>query len=355
MWIHQQFCAQYFKQILAMTKEQYGEENDIAQEDFLQHQYFKNPAGDALINLAVNPETDELAGQYIVLPMRYMINGQMTKVVCSLNTLTRQAYRGQGIFTQLAEITYNQAYDTGYVFCYGMPNQNSYPGFIKKLAFKEIDEVPLMLRPLCPSQMAAEYLKKPVLNTVLKPANCLFRLSERKSDLQFCPVTEENLDLMDEFWKAVCGKYNIMNVRDRAYIKFRYLDMPRRKYYPYVAIHEGKPVCFVVGRMMEVAGMQCAMLADFLFQDGFEEDAQALVRHVLAQLRKRGASLAGCLMLEHTHEYRLLKKLGFMRCPKRLEPQPFPLLVRRFDDKMQYDKLLDCRNWFFTMGDYDVI
>ncbi len=355
MWKAIGYSPEHFIEMVQMAQEQYGIKNDIAQEDFLQHQYLKNPAGDALINLAVNLETDELAGQYIVLPMRHMINGQMTKVVCSLNTLTRQAYRGQGIFTQLAEMTYKQANDMGYAFCYGMPNQNSYPGFVKKLAFKEVDAVPLMLRPLSPSQMAAEYLKNSVLNTVLKPANCFFRLSERKSDLQFCPVTEQNLGLMDEFWKTVCGKYNIMNVRDRAYIKFRYLEMPRRTYYPYVAMYGGKPVCFVIGRIMKVAGMQCAMLADFLFQDGFEEVAEALIRHILVQLKSLGASLAGCLMLEHTQEYKVLKKLGFIRCPRKLEPQPFPLLVRRFDESIAESELVNSQNWFFTMGDYDVI
>ena len=32
-----------------MTQEQYGPENDISNQAFLQHQYFENPAGDALI------------------------------------------------------------------------------------------------------------------------------------------------------------------------------------------------------------------------------------------------------------------------------------------------------------------
>lgn len=355
MWKVKAYSSEYFEEMLEMAQEQYGAENDIANADFLQHQYFQNPAGSAIINLALDVDDNQVAGQYVVWPMRFMVLKEEKKCVHSLNTLTGKKYRGQGIFTGLAEATYQQDIQNGHVFCYATPNPNSFPGFINKLHFKHICEVPLMLRPLCPSKMAAEYLNKPALNTILKPVNCLFGVSEKKNKYQFCEIKSENLQIVDEFWKTVCGKYNIMNVRDSTFVRFRYLEMPRRQYYPYVVMYQGKAVCFAVGRIMEVAGMQCAMLADFLFQDGFEDAAKSLVRHILVQLKKKGASLAGCLMLEHTQEYKVLKNLGFIRCPKKFEPQPFPLLVRRFDESIAESKLVNSQNWFFTMGDYDVI
>ena len=357
MWKHHKFSDEYFSQIITMTKEQYGENNDIAHEDFLHYQYFKNPAGDAIIDLAVNEETGEIAGQYIVLPMRFEVFGEKRKCVCSLNTLTRKEYRGQKIFTKLAEISYRTAGIKHNLLCYGVPNPNSYHGFIKKLNFYELGSIPLMLKPLCLSQMVSEYMANKVFGKLCTPANLLFTVKKTvpEKNVKFFEVTKENIYLIDEFWKSICGKYNIMNVRDGAYIKFRYLDMPRRTYYPYIAIYNGKPVCFAVGRIMEVAGIQCAMLADFIYQDGFESIAKELVQHILVILKQKGASLAGCLMFEHTREHKILKKLGFMRCPKMFEPQPFPLLVRKFDDTIDSEKVLNCKNWFFTMGDYDVI
>ncbi len=355
MWKVKAYSSEYFEEMLEMAQEQYGAENDIANADFLQHQYFQNPAGGALIDLAWDDESGTLAGQYIIWPMRMKIFGKQYISAHALNILTREKYRGQKIFSRLGETSCQKQKKYGIALCYATPNPNSYPGYISKLLFKEICPMPLMLRPLRLSQMAAEYLNKPVLNNVLTPANCLFGISEKNSSYQFCVIKNDNLQLVDEFWKMVNGKYNIMNIRDSAYVRFRYLEMPRRQYYPCVAMYQGKPVCFAVGRIMEVAGMQCAMLADFLFQDGFEDAAKSLVRHILVQLKKKGASLAGCLMLEHTQEYQVLKKLGFIRCPKKLEPQPFPLLVRRFDESIAESKLVNRQNWFFTMGDYDVI
>ena len=101
--------------------------------------------------------------------------------------------------------------------------------------------------------------------------------------------------------------------------------------------------------------MQCAMLADFLFADGHAAAAEVLLRKLLHDMQQQGASLAGCLMFGHTQESAVLKKLGFFRCPKKLEPQPFPLILRLFDPSLEDKGIYDVKNWFFTMGDYDVI
>ncbi len=357
MWKHVKYSPDYLSEILKMTQEQYGHENDISNADFLRHQYFENPAGDAVIDLAVDVESGELAGQYIVRPMRFCVGGETVYCSNSLNTLTGKVYRGQGIFVGLAEKTYQREMEIGHKFCYGAPNPNSYPGFMKKLSFVELGRIPLMLRPLRPSQMVRGFLHSRGLSVLAKPADPFFRvkLSAGGNAVEICQVTHENLNLMDHFWENVNRKYPVMNIRDSAFVRFRYLDMPRRSYFPYVAVQDGTPICFAVGRIMEMAGMQCAMIADFLFADGHEAAAETLLRKLLWDMREHGASLAGCLMLEHTHEVRVLKKTGFFRCPKKLEPQPFPLILRLFDKTMEEVGIYYLQNWFFTMGDYDVI
>ena len=67
------------------------------------------------------------------------------------------------------------------------------------------------------------------------------------------------------------------------------------------------------------------MLDDFLFQDGFEDAAKSLVRHILMQLKKKGASLAGCLMLEHTQEYQFLKSWD-LSVPKEVRTTTFSIV-----------------------------
>ncbi len=100
---------------------------------FIKWQYDLNPAGkvvgcDAFFN-------DELVGHYVTIPVIYTLKGQTIKGLLSLNTATHKEHQGKGLFTQLAQRTYVQAQQMGYKFVIGVANQNSTPGFLKKLGF----------------------------------------------------------------------------------------------------------------------------------------------------------------------------------------------------------------------------
>ncbi len=101
--------------------------------EFLDWQYAKNPQGqvvgyDAYAN-------NELAAHYVTIPVVYTINGIATKGLLSLNTATHPHHQGKGLFTQLANKTYTLGKELGYQFIIGVANQNSTPGFLKKLGF----------------------------------------------------------------------------------------------------------------------------------------------------------------------------------------------------------------------------
>lgn len=99
MWKSIEYSKEKLNEIIEMTVEYYGEDNDISQKAFLEHEYFENGAGKAFIKLAYDEENQKLAGQYIVIPMKMKIMSTEYPVILSLNTLTREAYRGQKIFT----------------------------------------------------------------------------------------------------------------------------------------------------------------------------------------------------------------------------------------------------------------
>lgn len=356
MWNAIEYDNCYLDEMLQMTVEQYGEENDISNRDFLTHQYFENPTASALIYLAWDDEQSRIAGQYVVSPMRFRVEGQTQKCVNSLNTLTRNAYRGRGIFTGLANAVYQYAEQEHYSFCYGMPNPNSYPGFIKKLSFTELGRLPLLLRPLKPSHMVKEFLHSNLLSRPAGLFDGIFSAKMKNDDgVSIIDIDSDNVELLDVLWENVQDKYPIMNIRDSAYVKFRYLEMPHREYHPVIAMKNGMPVAWAVGRIMEVAGMQCGMIADFLFQSGEDAAAKILLDKLLVKLQENDACVAGSIMLSHTEEAKILKSKGFFKCPRKLEPQPFPLLVRILDKTRADKKILQLSNWFFTMGDYDVI
>jgi len=105
-------------------------------EQVLNWEYNLNPDGKAVgFNAWAG---DVLAGHYVTIPLRAIINGQEEKGLLSLNTATHVDHRGKGLFTQLANRTYEYASENGYTFVIGVANANSTHGFTKKLGFQKV-------------------------------------------------------------------------------------------------------------------------------------------------------------------------------------------------------------------------
>jgi len=83
--------------------------------------------------LAYHQTTKEPAAYYGVFPVMGSLNGDTYLIAQSGDTMTHPSHRGKGLFILLAERTYQLARDLKFEFVFGFPNQNSYPGFVKKL------------------------------------------------------------------------------------------------------------------------------------------------------------------------------------------------------------------------------
>lgn len=105
-------------------------------EAFINWQYAQNPDGSIVGYNAM--AGDVIAGHYVTQPLTANWNGQIVKGLLSLNTATHNDHRGKGLFTQLAEKTYEAAAAEGYRFVIGVANQNSVHGFLKKLGFASL-------------------------------------------------------------------------------------------------------------------------------------------------------------------------------------------------------------------------
>lgn len=110
---------------------------------YLDWQYVLNPEG---YTVGFNAwEGDQLAAHYATIPVRALVQGQQKRGLLSLNTATHPDFQGKGLFTKLAERTYEQAAASGFEFVYGIANANSTPGFIKKLGFSLVRPLNAMI------------------------------------------------------------------------------------------------------------------------------------------------------------------------------------------------------------------
>lgn len=356
MWKIVNMEGDYIEAVADAAREYYGSENDIADPKYLEYEYYKNPMGKVRMKLAWDEDNVEVAGQYAAIPISVNVQNQEKKVLMSVNTLTRASYRGQGIFKTLANEVYTDAIEQEFSFVYGMPNQNSYPGFLKYVGFSDLGSVPLFIRPLVPSHMVASFLNNKFFAFLARPFDFFYKLKKQqlyKADYEIVDFEENAEKYAELFWGKIKNKYSVMITRNYQYIKYRFLDIPRRDYYGYYAIKNGEVIGYAIGRVMDVANINCGMIADFLFLPGYEKEASELLSALLIRLTQNGADMAGCMVPLHSGEAKILKSKKFFVCPKFMEPQPFRFIYRSLHEKNEVVNKFE--NWFFTMGDYDVV
>ncbi len=112
-------------------------------EDVLRWQYRENPNGEALGFNAWSG--DELVAHYVTIPLVAMVHGKEERGLLSLNTATHPSHQGKGLFTKLANSTYERGARQGFGFVIGVANANSTHGFTKKLDFQLVSPLRAMI------------------------------------------------------------------------------------------------------------------------------------------------------------------------------------------------------------------
>ncbi|WP_054692132.1 GNAT family N-acetyltransferase [Syntrophomonas palmitatica] len=351
MWKSKKYSSEFIYKLLMLIRSNYGD-IEISNERYIKWQYEYNPIGQALVRIAEDSNND-FVGQYAVIPIRLKIGKNHITGSLSINTITHTNYRNMGIFVSLANDVFLDCEGLGIDFTIGFPNQNSYWGFVNRLNFKDLGCIPLLIKPINIRTLIKKATGFP-LDFLLKPFDYFNKTKIFTSQkYAIIELDETNIDAINEFWDKICMKYEIMQVRNAVYMKWRYLDIPLREYKIF-GISDCNGLCSVlVARCVEINQYKCGMIVDFIC-DSDKKAAGYLIRHTLKYFHESKMDLCGALMLEHTEEYELLKHNGFITCPKFLEPQPFVVIYRSHKDNAE-SKLSELSNWFLTMGDYDVI
>lgn len=345
------------EELLDLCRDTYGKA-DIAQSDFFDWQYCRNPAGPALIWCARN--NGIIAGQYVVLPTRMSFGNEIITGSLSLNTITRSEYRGQGIFSRLAEETYLDCRQQNIAFTYGFPNTNSYHGFVKKLGFSDLGDLPLLVYPLNLPRLAAIRQSSLITRMAGKAAQSLYRfyaqrkLTHNEPGIELRPVSKFGPEF-NNFWRLAVNRRYIMTVKDQQYLNWRYTGVPRRNYTILAAYHHDSLVGFIVLAAMSKEGIKFGGIVDFLCAPGSigERAGRLLAGSSIKYFYSTHCDLILCMLQDRVKEFDILIETGFIYCPVRLRKRLFPLIYRCHNSK--YDRaFLNCKEWFLTFGDFDV-
>lgn len=318
--------------ILTLRRAVFGQVDPVrARLNAWKWQFLNNPAGPGFIALA--KDQGRIVGQYAAIPVRMLVDGVETLCGYSCDTMVHPRYQGQGVFTGLARQVYaHMESEHGITMVWGFPNKNSMPGFTRSLGWRRVGD--LLARVGFTS-----------FSALLKAG------SSPRLDRGWEEAPMERLSLQfDPLWEAHRPLEGIIQVRDRAYLQWRYLDLPDFGYKVFGLFKSGRLAGYYTLRVQWISGLKVCVLVDCFPLDCPEAAEQAV------KAAKIRAASWGCFMLTALFPIGrngLASRLGFYPVPKAAAPKVFHL-AGRF--KGGGAKLwLDPLRWRLTLGDTDVV
>ncbi len=312
----------------------------------------KHCLSDVYIRIAEDSGTQELIGQYALIPVNVQVDQAVVHAALSLDTMVDERFRGRGLFTRLAEELYSSPECSKVGILIGFPNPSSYPGFIRRLKWEHIGDFDLMLRPLVFSEtlssLGFRWAAWPVVRQTLAAAGWVFGLifrvdQGRSADFaDIVPVKEFDQTFDSFFQRLVQSQPGCRIHKDHRYMNWRYIEPVHVKYEVFAMKDAGVPggVC---GYLVLSQSKARGVVVDLLSLS--EEASSTLIRFAVSRFREQGA--AYCLTWANpARKFKgILKRQGFLKA------KSTPFIVRDLSGRGAAIK--SAASWCLMPGDND--
>ncbi|CAN7593054.1 hypothetical protein [Rhizobium sp. LjRoot254] len=158
---------------------------------------------------------------------------------------------------------------------------------------------------------------------------------------------------LDDLWQSAAHHTKTCFVRDRAYIRWRYLEHPVYRYDLFGLKVDDRLAGLIVTTTREVFGLKSMLIVDALADRDEPAILSALVAHATAKARAAGIEMGCAQACTGDLLDRALAKSGFLVVPERLNPKLFFMVGLPFTPDAA--SILASPGWHFTWGDMDVV
>ena len=218
--------------------------------EYLQWKHFNGPFGPSHGLVAV--ARGEIVGLRLFLRWRFGLRGSIREAVRPVDTAVHPQWRGRGIFTRLTMALVEGVHDSGCSFAFNTPNANSRRGYLQ-MGWEDFGRAPLLARLCKPRRVFAAGLGK---------------ISDARAPSPGCgSATVRDLG-EDSLARAFSGSaaptsQRLATPRDRAYLKWRYLDIPGLDYHADWE-HSGSAHAAAIFRIRNRRGLRELSVAELL-------------------------------------------------------------------------------------------
>ena len=260
---------------------------------------------------------NKIVGSNSLVPINYIIDGDVVRWVNSGGTMISPACRGIENFYDMIKESYRNAESEGFTACTGFPNDNSYPLFKGTKLMKDIGKMYTYILP--------------------------YRVGGVKSSLRWLNSLSELFCLGYIYINGLFSSKKISQFRIHkehgCFDQYRYND----SIYKTINIGNGKAIYAVTVH----EGVRTAFIVDIT-----EKSAYNFQKAVKEILKREKASMDLILYVGNLP----FKNTGLIKVPRKYEPKNFNFTGQIFDKKLvNKDVFFDFNSWDVNLSSYDLI
>lgn len=322
--------------------------------EYYRWKILKNPLQQGIFHVA--EDNGKVVGMTTVTPKRLRIFGRSVLGAEIGDTFTHPDYQRQGIFSTLVNLSRGEALQKGMAFIYGTPNDNSLPGYEKKLDFLQIPSprVHSLVRPLNIKAVLKARFSSSILANGLAPLVAVFfglRYKLRPSGMDREGIQFEEIDSfpgsVGVLWETVCSKYDWILERGKTYLDWRFIANPDS--YGVLSARDSRNMLgYLVTKLGRWRDLRVGYLADFLTIENEPQVFEGLIYQAVEDFVKANADMVACWCVADSFYDRILRAKGFR------VHEIVPIICYRKTD-IGTEVLTRNARWHFTMSDSDNI
>jgi len=322
---------------------------DVPVTDRYRWLYQGNPHGKAVIWLAVDEKTEEIAACTAIFPKRLRINGQLVLGCVGGDTYVDPRWRRQGIAAALHRTTAMEMKDVGIQLHYGFPLADNFQAKLKAGALHPghfyTASLPLSTQPLFRRAKVETLIPiglQKVIDRLMLKTRGLLLSSVDKSHYNVRRINTFNRSF-ETMEKEIASSFPISCVRDLPYLKWRFFDNPM-KHYTVLGLED------MDGHLLGYAALEkvgkAVVVGDFFVPPKTEWVTPMLSTVVEYAISHDAKSVVTMINPEEPMGESFLR-FGF----RLLRKSRFPMIVLTDRADSGLDEI---RNWHITAADLDV-
>jgi len=318
--------------------------------------FLDGPVKQLLIMLALD-HSENIVAHYALHPVWMTYRGKKELGAQSLDTMVLPEFRRKGLFGETASSCYKLAEKNGIKLLYGLPNEQSYPVFVKRLGWTETTNLLPLYYILNPqnvirsrlSNQAGSFLLKRLFTAWLQfKKRAKVRHSKRASFIKVRQASEFG-EAFDALWSECRSQFLFGVWKDSKYLKWRYSDIPRKEHQVLQAFHGDRMIGFMVIGYIRENGLHVGIIADLLVCESGEEAINALIEAAHSIFKASRMDMVKVFLLENSPYWNLFRSEGFSNFWR----QGSHTIIKSLGDPAGGERSFVDGEWHLTGGDTD--